>query len=182
MRRPGLSSIADRRERVAELFGKRDRRIAEILVDEGFFGPLPRLKAELGTFVLNAKRTVNKDRHWLQQEAEKRRKELGAGAAAFASADYALRLRSRVYDAEEILEDPKSRPTAKVQALSEIRLLEELLAKSAGVAVAAPAPEDPEGGGSLGRPFLGIIVGFDKVSPEARAKIDEWERKKSERG
>jgi len=175
MRRPGLSSIADRRERVAELFGKRDRRIAEILVDEGFFGPLPRLKAELETFVLNAKRTVNKDRHWIQQETERRRKELGAGGTAIASADYALRLRSRVYDAEEILEDPKSRPTARVQALSEIRLLEELLAKNAGVAVAAPSPEDPEGGGSLERPFLGIIVGFDKVSPEARAKIEKWQ-------
>jgi len=173
MSAPSRQSIDDRRERVAELYGKRDRRIAELLIDEGYFGTLPRMADERRRFVLTAKRTVCNDRAAIRAEAAKKRKDLAGEFIDITSADYILRMRSRINDAEDILDDPKARPTAKVQALSEMRLLEEAIAKSQGVDVADRGASEDD---APQVPFLGLVVDLRNVS---EAALKQGEKLKS---
>ncbi|HXG58125.1 MAG TPA: hypothetical protein VNL91_03810 [Thermoanaerobaculia bacterium] len=156
-----------RRERVKELFGKSDRRIAAILIEEGYFGAYPKTKPAQIKLLDTARRTVCRDRAWWQERwsesTERKRTETPQ--------EYIARLRTRIEDLEDIAENTLTKPTPRVQAFAEIRQLEQAIAKAQGIdEVAAP----PDGGESDPPPFLGIVVGLGKLSPEAKKKVHEW--------
>lgn len=160
----------ERRERVKELFGKSDRRVALMLIEEGFFGPTPRVKQDRIRFEASARRTITNDRHWWREHWRNRKPRTSEDSAAY-SEEYIAKLRTRIEDLEDVIDDPATRATAKVNAFAEIRQLEEMIAKAQGAdALDRRDTEDDDAASSL--PFLGLVLNVTKVSPEAIAKAE----------
>jgi hypothetical protein len=171
-----MSATAERRERVFELWGKSDRRISETLIDEGFFGKLPRLAEERSRFKASAKRQVNKDRHWWRRRWKKNREERSHTPAELGMSidDYVARLTTRIREIEDLIEHPTTKPTAAVNGFSEIRLLEAAIAQAQGIDRPPAAPRDDGDEGDDRPPFLGLILSTGKLSPEAVKKLRGW--------
>ncbi len=165
-------STTERRERVRELWGKRDRVIADILFEEGFVDVPPRCgttkEAELKE---GLRRNICNDRIAIRNEWRSTRKQLNLDDLHIESNEYIAKLQTRIYDLEqltEMLAGNGKGATAFVNAMAEIRQLEELIAKAKGSAVpiAPPEPEDA----NRATPVT-VVFDFSECSAETIAEI-----------
>ena len=154
-----------RRARVRELFGKSDKRIAEILIEEGFF-PSRRTKEGRIQQLDSARRRVYDDRQWWREQwkSEKRL----TRDRSVSTEEYIAKLETRIADLEEILDDPRTKGTPRVQSLSEIRQLEQAIAKALGIDAAERDDGDGEGNGNT---FTTLILDVSACSPETKGKL-----------
>jgi hypothetical protein len=157
-----------RRERVRELFGKPDRWIADALLEEGFFGPTKRTKDAQITQRETARRTVERDRAWWREHWKKPRT-VTVQDMNVSSEEYIARLETRIADLQTILDNPQTKSTAAVNAVSEIRQLEQAIAKARGVEQAVDKAPEQDSGPSV--PFIGLVLDVSKV-PQHLLKKD----------
>lgn len=158
------SDLTDaRRKRVRELFGKADKRIAEILIEEGHFGPVKRTKEVQHLQLETARRTVSRDKQWWRKlwSDEKRK------PARMTNEEYISRLETRISDLDEMLDDAKIKSTPRVQAIDTLRKIEESIAKASGVDVLEPKPP----GDGPAAPFIGLIMDLSECSSETKEKL-----------
>jgi hypothetical protein len=160
-----------RRERVKELYAKSNRRIGEVLVEEGFFGVPPKTPAGRARQIDTARRQVARDRDWWRDQWKKARN-VTTEDRSVSTEEYVAKLETRIEQVEEVLDSPMMKGTPRVQALAELRQLEQAIGKARGVG--EPASLMPEDGDGTKVPFLGIVVGLGKLSAEAIRKINEW--------
>lgn len=160
-----------RRERMRALWTKSDRRIAEILIEEGFAGATKRTKDGQQKQIATTIRNVYNDRLWWRKQwrAKARATEQDVNETR---GEYLARLDSYASEALMLLDDPKLKGTPRVQALSELRQIEQAKAKAVGVAEVPP--EAPDGDGASSAPYLGIVVNLDGTSDDAKHLIHEW--------
>lgn len=153
-----------RRERVRELWGKSDRRIAETLLEEGYGGPAKRTKDARLQQTESMRRQVHRDReHWREVWREQAKKPGGRTTVD----EYVAKLRTRIEDLEEMLDDQFLKGTPRVQALGEIRQIEQAIAKTEGTDIAARDDDDSD----TGAPFLGLLLDFSNCSDEVRDRL-----------
>lgn len=166
-----------RRERVRTLCLKSDRKIAEILIEEGY-GDQPKRTADGRRKQLSAMtRNVCNDRKWWKKQYREQ-KAATTQDANESRGEYLARLDSLIDEALQLLEDKMVKGTPRVQALSEIRQLEQAKAKALGVAEVPPA--EPDGDGENPAPFLGIVVGIDGLSEDAKKRVKQWKKRNEE--
>jgi hypothetical protein len=161
-----------RRERVRELYAKNNRRLAEILIDEGFFGPRGKTAEARGRQLDTARRQVLRDRDFWRTYWRTQRK-VSIEDRNVTIEEYIAKLETRIEQLEEMLDDPKLKATPRVQAMAELRQLEQAIAKARGIGDPSLAAADVDGEGNA-RPFLGVVVNLGKVSAEAVKKIEEF--------
>jgi len=167
---PKKENTDERRERVRELFGKSDRRIALLLIEEGFFGPVPRVKQDRIRFEASARRRITEDRTWWRTAWRNRKPRTSEDSAAYSEGKIA-ELRTRIEDLEDVIDDASTRSTAKVNAYAEIRQLEEMIAKAQG-ADELDRRDDDDVNDAHALPFLGLVLDVSRVSPEAIKKAE----------
>jgi len=162
-----------RRERVAELWGKRDPALAVILVEEGFFGLPARSGRRAETQMATARRTLRRDRdYWRERWATE-----SAAVRRMSSGEYLANLSTNVGELRELFEglDDYARPKDRVDVLHEIRQTLEAIASASRTSADPGGGDGGDGaGGGNQRPYLGLVVGLERVSPEAREKIEKW--------
>ena len=168
----------ERRERVLDLLAKPDMTIAKRLVQERFFGAVPKNADDRVRHLDNARRTIAKDREYFRDKWKKEKRELNPDNVRMETEEYVARLRSRLNDVDEILEDDLAKSTARVGAIDTAVKIETAIAKARGIDQ-GQQPE-AEGSGSAGVPFFGVMVSLEKLTPAAMKKIDEW-RKRSDK-
>lgn len=166
------------RDRVAELFGKSDPRIARALiaekvvtVKEGTFDALPpEERARLEDVI---RRTVNNHRRKLL--AQWKDEPIPKPGDKQSAHEFIARLRTRIEDLEKILEGGLVKSTAKVNALAEIRQLETLIAQVKNVDVSGRRLSrlidagDDDAQNPL--PFMGLLLDWKNVSPETKESL-----------
>jgi hypothetical protein len=167
-----------RRERVRELWGLTPRKAAEKLLDEGYGGgTVANTKAKYIIQLSSMRRQVARDRDWWR--AKWRRDRSRAKKAAkdpVLREEYLASLETVQAEIEDVLDDRRLKGTPKVQALSELRQIRQAVGKAQGVDGSSRIIADGDDDSSPQVPFLGIVVGVDKLTPDAKRKIDEWQR------
>lgn len=163
-----------RRERMRTLWIKTDQQVAEILIEEGYGGPIPRTADGRRRQVETMRRNVWNDRQW---HRKKWRSEKAATHedAHETRGEYLAVLDSYKEVGVDIISDPKMKGTPRVQALVALTRIEEAKAKARGVAESVAPPTDDE---RPAVPFLGVVVGINKLSADALKKIDGWSGKR----
>lgn len=164
------------RERVRELIGRSDRRIAKRLITEKLFVAPDgaendpelqrRFEAACRRTVCNHRKAIRDG--WKTEPPA----ELGDPVA---TQEFIARLMSRLDDLDEILERSDLKPTAKVNALAEIRQIEIAVAKAKGVDIdwkRFGKTDDPDDESQSKLPFVGLLVDLKNCSPEVRAEIE----------
>ena len=158
-----------RRERTRELWGKSDRKIAEKLLEEGFHGPVSRNREEKIRQIASLRRTVWNDREFWR---EKWRTEAKAEKSKdpVSRQEYLAGLETVQDELEDVISDGATKSTPRVQALSEMRQIKQAIGKALGVDAAPPAV----GGEDAVKPIVvGLLIGTENVSEEARGKLKE---------
>ena len=153
------------------LWMKSDRKIAEVLIEEGFGGSTQRTADGKRKQLATMQRNVWNDRQWWKKTWRKQARAT-SGDLNETRGEYLAQLDSFIAEGIEILDDPKTKGTPRVQALSELRQLEQAKAKARGVAETEPGSPDDTDGPKV--PFLGVVVGLKKITPAALKKINEW--------
>lgn len=157
-----------RRDRVRSLWTKSDRKIAEILIEEGFAGVIPRTAAGKVKQLDSTRRRVWDDRLAFRKAWREKKRATNEDLCE-TRGEYLASLDSFAADAVEILENQAVKGTPRVQALSELRQLEQAKAKANGVAELAPATAVPDPGA---KPIvIGVVFGTRNVSPETREEL-----------
>jgi hypothetical protein len=167
----------ERRERVRQLWGKPDRIIAEILLEEGFTAGaerVPRTKAkrdEAEARKLNSmRRNVWNDREWWRVQWKKRATLPTSSDISVAREEHIASLESDLEDIFTMLEDEATKTTAKAMLIGERRMTRALLAKTRGVdELGAPDPD----GEKPPAPVVGMLLGTASVTPELRKRLRE---------
>jgi hypothetical protein len=154
-----------RRARVRTLWAKPDRRIAEILIEEGFGGASKRTAAGKAKQLSSMVRNVWNDRVALRKKWREQKKATIEDVNE-TRGEYLARLESFSSDALEILEDDKMKGTPRVQALSELRQIEQAKAKACGVDVAAGDVDADDDGTPL-RPKI-LVYDVSNCSAEVK--------------
>lgn len=182
--------VEDRRERVIELWGKSDRIIAEILIEEGYFSeppepPKSKTKAAeraheiaVRRFVDSQRRTICNDRLAIRKDWKKLRKEMKADPdeLEMSRQEYAARLRSRISDLDDVIHGG-AKPGTRVMAIEAAARIESLVAKAEGVDEQL-APDD--NGGLPDVPFIGLVLDLREVTPETQKEIQTQHGKRSQ--
>jgi len=133
-----------RRARVRELWTKPDRRLAEVLIEEGYAGATKTTAAGRATQLNSMAKNVWNDRaYW--RKTWRKAKRATVEDVNETRGEYLARLEAFSAQAVEILDDPKVKGTPRVQALSEARQLEQAKAKAHGVDVAIEVEQDDDG-------------------------------------
>lgn len=157
-----------RRERVRSLWIKPDRRVAEILIDEGFAGPVPTTADGKRKQLASMTKNVWNDRKWWRQ-AWRAAKRLTNEDLCETRGEYIATLDAIGAAVTEILEDPKIKGTPRVQAASEFRQVQQAKAKASGVAEPAPATDAADTG--MKPVVIGVVLGTGNVSAETRDEL-----------
>lgn len=167
----------ERRQRVLELFGKRDRRIALILIGEKFFDPgeIETDSEEWDRFVDACRRVVGYDREAIREEWKKLKKKPTNDPVAIN--EFIARLDTRIDDLDRIIDSGAAKAGTKVNALGEVRQFESLKAKVSGLDIDGKEAQPADDPGD--RPFVGLVMDFGKVSPDAKKRIDDWLKRTS---
>jgi hypothetical protein len=165
----------ERRRRVRELWGKPDKAIAQILLEEGHrpeSGTKPRTKAAKDAAAARAldsmRRNVWNDREWWRAKARKR------ATAPVTNEDVEVQrfehIASLESDLEEIHEliDEADKPTAKAILMGEKRQTRALLAKARGIDELAPRESE---GNEKQPPVVGVVLGTENISPEMKEEL-----------
>ena len=168
-------SVRDQiRARVRELYGKRDAKIAQALIDEEIVTP-PKKKmtpADLAKWTDGVRRTVNNHRRAIDKEWSEL--PLPKPGDALAARKFIAKLQTRIEELDDIVEDPKTKSTARMNAYGEIRHLETLIAQVQRVDTGGRRREDsddPDAPQSK-LPFAGVVIDFRNVSAETRSEIE----------
>lgn len=158
----------ERRERVLEMLAKSDRAIAKELIRERFFGAVPRNADDRARHLDNARRTVGKDRAWWRGQWKALQAEKITPADSRADVEeFIARLKSRLNDVEEVLDDALVKSTPRVQAIDAAVKIEIAIARARGSDVAPERPAD-----AVPPPIaLGVILGTKNVSPEMKQRL-----------
>lgn len=176
---PTDDQLEARRRRVVELWAVSDRLLARQLIKEGYFvAPANgRVAPDPVAFEESCRRTVSNDRQAIRLQWREGKKELTSADRNESTEEYVARLQSRIDQITERLMTTAVKDTAYAALVDSLLRYEVAIAKARGTDEAPPA--DPDGG-DVGRdvPFLGLVMGFENVSPEARKKIDEWQAKR----
>jgi hypothetical protein len=150
------------------LWAKSDQRIAEILIEEGFGGALKRTAAGRQKQLESMRRNVWNDRAWWRKKWRNSAKATTQDLNE-TRGEYLARLDSFSNDAQELLEDRNVKGTPRVQALSELRQIEQAKAKAHGVDAAIE--QEPDDDGIPLRPkTLVYIVDERNSSQESRGR------------
>lgn len=169
-------------ERVRDLIGKGDRRIAKRLIFEGIFVPPKGAEKDDPAFLERCRRTVNNYRTkiregWKTEALPKPGDPVGVH-------EFIASCSTRIDDLDGIIESSDTKSTAKINAYGEIRQLMTLIAKARGVPVDLRAQRgegDPEEDGQVRLPFLGVFADLSDVPAEVRERI-RIERKAKQGG
>jgi len=167
------------RDRVEELFGKSDRRIAHALIEEHAVDPTGAAFTELepaerAQFEDTVRRTVN---NWRRKLLKNWKTEaLPKPGDKEAAHEFIAKLRTRIEDLERILDGGAlTKTTAKVNAIAEIRQIETLIASVKNVDVAgrrlSRLIESGDGDEQNALPFMGLVMDWKNVSPETREAL-----------
>lgn len=147
-----------------------DIKVAEVLRDEGFGGPVPRTADGKRKHLEALKRNVCNDRAYWKKTWRTQKRATNEDTAE-SRGEYVATLDYLQDVGVEILSDPKVKGTPRSQALVATTKVVEAKAKAAGVAEIPPAePEAPDSG----VPFFGLMLSTEKVSPEAQKVINGW--------
>jgi hypothetical protein len=166
------------RDRVEELFGKSDRRITRQLIKEQVVAPMGASYDELAAdekvrFEDSVRRTVTNHRNALSDEWGL--KALPKPGDKKAAHEFIAKLQTRIEDLEQIAESLATKPTARVNALAEIRQIETVIASVRNVDVAgrrlSRLLDAGDGDDQPMLPFMGLVMDFSKVSPETREAL-----------
>lgn len=174
------------RDRVAELFGKRDAKIADVLIAEKIvLPPKPSMTpSERARWKDGIRRTVNNHRRALMEQwGEQPLPKPGDAAEARA---YIAKCQTRIEELDNIVDDPDTKHTARLNAYAEIRQLETLIATTkrvdtGGRRIGKEEEEDPNAPQSK-LPFLGVVLDWKNVPPETRAEIEADAARNEQRG
>ena len=169
------------RERVLEMFGKRDRKIAESLIsDEIVTPPKARMTAEeTAKWKDGVRRVVNYHRNailagWKEQPLPKPGDPVEARR-------FVARCQTRIEELDDIVDSRATKSTARANAYAEIRHLETLIAQTLRVDTGGRRKSEDEVDPTAPQsklPFVGVLMDWRNVDPETRAEI-ERERKPS---
>lgn len=164
------------RDRVRDLIGKSDRRIARTLIKEGVFVPPAKTSADDAHFIDNCRRTVNNYRRKIR-DAWKKEKLPKPGDSVEALA-FIASCQTRIDDLDELIERSDTKATAKVNAYAEIRQYMTHIAKVRGVAVDLrdKRPDEGDDGNQKALPFLGVFADLTDVPPDVRERIQSERR------
>lgn len=157
-----------RRARVRSLWLKSDAQIAEILLEEGFGGPIKRTTDGRRKQIDTMRRNVWNDREALKKEwrAAKR----ATSEDAHESRGQHLAVLDSLQDmGVEMLSDPKLKGTPRAQALQALTRIVEAKGKALGVGEVAPA--DPESEDDATPGVVGLILSTKNLSPEMRDEL-----------
>jgi len=172
--RPTNEDLEARRRRLVELWGLPDRIVAAKLIEEGFFvEPADgRLAINSTVFAESCRRTVTRDRTairegWRTPHASTVRDRNESVE------EYIARLQTCVDLILERLMTKGVKDTPYASLMDSLLRYQAAIAKARGTDAAPPIDPDPDGELSS-RPFLGVLVGLDNCSPDARKKINSW--------
>jgi len=162
--------------RVRDLIGKSDRRIAKTLIREGLFALPSKTKADDPSFIDSCRRTVNNYRHKVRDGWKKEK--LPKPGDPVSAHEFIAACNTRIDDLDDLIERSDTRATAKVNAYGEIRQLMTQIAKVRGVAVDLrdKRPEEGDGEGQKALPFLGVFADLSDVPAEIRERIQSERR------
>ncbi|HSY50408.1 MAG TPA: hypothetical protein VLC46_16470 [Thermoanaerobaculia bacterium] len=155
-----------RRARMRELWNKPDKTVAEILIEEGFGGPEKRTAVGKARHLATMTRNVWNDRKWWKKQWRESKRATTQDVNE-SRGEYLARLDSLVADAGRLLDDKGMKGTPRVQALSELRQLEQAKAKAHGVDAAIE--QDPDDSDARPRQkVLVYVVNESNSSEESR--------------
>jgi hypothetical protein len=156
-----------RRDRVRTLWIKPDRQIAEILIDEGYAGAVPRTEERQQRQLATTQRNVWNDRaFWRKTWREAKR--ITTADANETRGEHLAVLDSYRDEGIAKLGDKKLKGTPFAQTLQALARIEELRAKATGVDELQPI--DPEADKPK-VPVVGLVLGTNQISPEMRAQL-----------
>lgn len=166
-----------RRRRVRQLWGKPDKAIAQILIEEGFkvsCGRAPKTKPAReeweATRLDRMRRNVCNDREaW--EKVWRQRTTVSGEEYSVAREAHIASLESDLEEIHELLDEAGTKPTAKAMLIGEKRQTRALLAKARGVEeLAAPDPDAENKPKVLA---VGLVLGTRSISPDTRQQLRE---------
>lgn len=175
---PTDEELEARRRRVKELWGLPDRLVAQRLIEEGFFSqPVDaRVAPDPVQFAESCRRTISNDRRAIREEWRLPKAQTAQDRSESVE-EYIARLQTYVDQIAERLMRGNVKDTPYASLMDTMLRYEAAIAKARGTDEAPPSDDNAPGSGSS-RPFLGVIVGLDNVSPDARKKIAQWMKSK----
>jgi len=175
---PTDAQLEARRRRIVELWGLPDRYVATQLIAEGFFTQPPdgRLASDPIEFAESCRRTVNNDRRAIREQWRTPRTSTVQDRNESLE-EYVARLQTCVDQMLERMMTRNVKDTPYAQMMDSVLRYQTAIAKARGTD-AAPPSEGDDPSGTESKPYLGLILGIDNLSPAARAKIAKWVKKK----
>jgi hypothetical protein len=167
-----------RRERMRSLWINPDRKIAEILIEEGYAGQVHHTADAKRKQLAAMQRNVWNDRQWWKKKWRAEKNATNEDASE-TRGEYLAVLDSYKEVGVDILGDPKVKGTPRVQALVALTKIEEAKAKARGVAETTPVPPGDDGPTA---PFLGVVVGLKNLSPNVIKRIKKWGKGEDDAG
>jgi hypothetical protein len=166
----------ERRERVLQLWGRKDKHVAKILLEEGFVvavGERPLsfdLVPEWETRRLELmRRNVSNDRAWWNERWRKKgASKLSPEDAAVERESHVASLKSDIDEIQDLLVDPLTKATAKAMLVGERRQSRVAIAKARGIETL----EQDEAGGDVGTPVVRrvLVLDLSRCSEPEKAK------------
>ena len=168
----------ERRDRVLQLWGKKDSLIAKILLEEGFevdCGEQPITREKRAEWEVkrrdSMRRNVANDRvFWDEKFREMAKQPKSSEDAAVERARYIASLRTDIDDIEDLIVDRETKSSAKSMLYRVKVQARELIGKAQGVDTLAPV--DPEDGKPKPR-VVGVIFDTSELSDEDKAELRE---------
>lgn len=163
----------ERRLRVLEMWGRKDRHIAQILIEEGFetdAGAVPLSPHLKDAWQVKSadqmRRNVSNDKAWWR---DRWRREAGKPAApedvAVQREEYVAALESDLDELADLMVDVATKSTAKAILHGEKRQTRALIAKARGIDQAIERPAEPP----TKVPVIGVVIGTKNVSSDMKA-------------
>lgn len=160
------------RARAKELFGIRsDKRIAVRLIEEGFDGKVASGAAGRILQVERVRKRVGRHRLAIRKEWRATRRLLTSEDRAVSTEEYIANLETREEQLEDVLDDANLRGTPRVQALGELRQIEQAIAKARGVDVMPGDDREGTPDGPLGPTVL--VLDLSRCSDAVKKKADD---------
>lgn len=161
-------TTAERRKRVRELWGRPDRMVAEILIEDGFRvcdAPMPRGADARRTYLESMRRRVSDDREWWREHWRTRAETPTRKDFTVARQEHIASLESDLEDIQAMIDDHATKATAKAMLIGERRQTRALLAKTRGVEELIADPDSESGAPPK---VIGVVLGMENVSKETR--------------
>jgi hypothetical protein len=156
----------ERRARYVELCSLSTRLIAQRLIEEGYFGPVPRAKDAKLTHLHSAMRQVLRDEKYWEDRWDGEDKDITPKDHRRNAQRYIARMRSRQAAIDEKLNEENMKATPFAQLQETAVRIEQAIAKAQGVdQVATDEMPDPD---AMAKRATVLVLDLSKCSPEVK--------------